>query len=414
MTQAQMQIFKNPYRPGAGQMPPHLAGRKYEQEEFDRLLEQDTILDNMVLTGLRGVGKTVLLETFKPLALQRGWQWAGTDLSESASVSEANLALRLITDLSVITSGITVERPAKQTMGFTPLAHMDTQVPLTYDVLSAIYNDAPGLVADKIKAVLEFAALHLRAQGRGRVIFAYDEAQNLSDNAPREQYPLSVLLDVFQSIQRKGIPFMLVLTGLPTLFPKLVEARTYAERMFHVVTIGRLSDEESRDAIITPLQREQFPIHLSDPSIDMIINRSGGYPYFIQFLCREVYDVWVTHVGKSDVPEVPIEPIQLKLDADFFAGRWSKATDRQRQMLWVIAKLERGDDEFTVLEVVSRSKSLLPKGFSASHASQMLSSLQEQGLIYKNRHGKYTFAVPLLGQFILRTYDPPTALELPV
>jgi hypothetical protein len=322
--------------------------------------------------------------------------------------------LRLITDLSVITSGIVVNAPPKQTVGFTEMPMMDTQVPLTYEVLLAVYRDAPGLAADKIKAVLEFAWQHLRPQGRDRVIFAYDEAQNLSDNAERDEYPLSVMLDVFQSIQRKGIPFMLVLTGLPTLFPKLVEARTYAERMFHVVTIGRLTEDESRDAILTPLDQENFPIRFSKDSVDMIVEESGGYPYFIQFLCREVYDVWISHVGSTTVPTVPIGPIQLKLDADFFAGRWSKVTDRQRQLLWVIAKLDRGDEEFTILEVVSRSKVLLPKGFSASHASQMLSTLGEQGLIYKNRFGKYTFAVPLLGSFILRTYDPPNELELPV
>ena len=92
--QLQIPLFKNPYRPGAGHIPPHLAGRQRECEEFDRLLQQDTILENMVLTGLRGVGKTVLLETLKPLAIQRGWLWAGTDLSQTASVSEGNLALR--------------------------------------------------------------------------------------------------------------------------------------------------------------------------------------------------------------------------------------------------------------------------------------------------------------------------------
>src|SRR5215210_815061 len=153
--QLQLPLYRNPYRPGAGHMPPHLAGRKYEQAEFERLLGQDTILENMVLTGLRGVGKTVLLETLKPRALQRGWQWAGTDLSETASVSEHNLALRLITDLSVITSGITVDRPPKPNVGFTPLGSMETRVPLTFDVLRAVYDDAPGLVGDKIKNVLE-------------------------------------------------------------------------------------------------------------------------------------------------------------------------------------------------------------------------------------------------------------------
>jgi hypothetical protein len=413
-TQLQLPMFKNPYRPGAGHMPPVLAGREAEQEEFERLLEQEEILENMVLTGLRGVGKTVLLETLKPTAIQRHWQWAGTDLSQSASVSEHSLALRIITDLSVITSGLTVEAPPKSVVGFSQIDQMETRVPLSYEMLFSLYDSTPGLVADKIKAVLEFSWFHLRQQGRHKVIFAYDEAQNLADSPDKEEYPLSVLLDVFQSIQRKGIPFMLVLAGLPTLFPKLVEARTYAERMFHIVVLGRLSDEESEEAILSPLDKENCPIRFSDDSVETIVRESGGYPYFIQFMCREVYDVWISQIAANEEPDVPIEAIQLKLDADFFTGRWSRVTDRQRQLLWVIAMLERGDDEFTIQEVVSRSKVLLPKGFSASHASQMLGSLAEQGLIYKNRFGKYTFAVPLLGQFISRTYDPPNELALPV
>jgi hypothetical protein len=249
-------------------------------------------------------------------------------------------------------------------------------------------------------------------RAKNRVIFAYDEAQNLTDNADRDQYPLSVLLDVFQSIQRKGIPFMLVLTGLPTLFPKLVDARTYAERMFHVVTIGKLDEEESTEAIVKPLDVAGCPIRFSDESVTSIVRESGGYPYFIQFICREVFDVWIQQISADEDPDVPIEAIQRKLDADFFSGRWSRVTDRQRQMLWVVASLDRADDEFTIQELSSRSKVLLPKGFSPSHASQMLVSLAEQGLIYKNRFGKYSFAVPLLGEFIRRTYDPPNELEL--
>jgi AAA ATPase domain len=407
--------FKNPYRPGAGHMPPHLAGREREYAEFDRLLDQDTILENMVLTGLRGVGKTVLLETFRPRAIHHGWLWAGTDLSETASLSEANLARRLLADLSVITSALTVPAPPQKSVGFAPTLPVPTpHVPLSYEILTAVFDSTPGLVEDKLKAVLEFAWQHLRHQARNQVIFAYDEAQNLSDNADRNEYPLSVLLDVFQSIQRKGIPFMLVLTGLPTLFPKLVDARTFAERMFHVVTLGRLTEAESREAILKPLDVAGCPIRFSNESVNGIVRESGGYPYFIQFICREVFDVWIQQLAAAEEPEVPIEAIQRKLDADFFAGRWSRVTDRQRQMLWVVATLERADEEFTIQELVSRSKAMLPKGFSPSHASQMLVSLQDHGLIYKNRFGKYSFAVPLLGKFILRTYDPPNELELRV
>ena len=93
--------FTNPFRPGAGHRPPYLAGRKSESNEFVRLLQQDVILENLILTGLRGVGKTVLLDTFKPLAISSGWRWVGTDLSESSSISEDRMVLRLLTDLFI-------------------------------------------------------------------------------------------------------------------------------------------------------------------------------------------------------------------------------------------------------------------------------------------------------------------------
>jgi hypothetical protein len=393
-------------------MPPHLAGREREYVGFDRLLEQDEILENLVLTGLRGVGKTVLLETFKPRAVQRGWLWATADLSESASISESALAERLLADLALITSSATVTEPEPpKQIGFS--ATEPREVPLTHEVLVRIYTRTPGLTADKIKATLEFAWEHLRRQGQHKVIFAYDEAQNLTDHASKEQFPLSVLLDVFQSIQKKGIPFMLVLAGLPTLFPKLVDARTYAERMFRVMTLAKLSEDESREAIIKPIEVAECPVNLTSDSVEIIIHESAGYPYFIQFICREVYDVFIRQHADEESKVVPIEAIQHKLDADFFAGRWARITDRQRELLCAVAHLEHADEEFTISELTEKAKALLPKAFSPSHANQMLASLAERGMIYKNRQGRYSFAVPLLGRFILRTYELPTALGGP-
>src|SRR6266851_7281379 len=222
-------------------MPPYLAGREDEQAEFERFLAQDPILQNMILTGLRGVGKTVLLETLKPMAIEASWLWVGTDLSESSSISEAKLASRLIADLSVVTGSLVIGNDSHPGMGFIPTP---TQVPrlLDYDALIGIWSATKGLASDGIKAVLETAWLHLQTFEKRGVIFAYDEAQTLADHAERDEFPLSLLLDVFQSIQKKGIPFMLLLTGLPTLFSKLVEARTYAERMFHQIVLNRLDE----------------------------------------------------------------------------------------------------------------------------------------------------------------------------
>ena len=390
-------------------MPPYLAGRRAEYSEFDRLLDQTEILDNMVLTGLRGVGKTVFLETLRPRARAAGWLWAGADLSESASVTEENLSTRIITDLALVTSTLTVVTGQAVPTGFTQETSHQVAVPLGYSFLMQLFASTPGLVSDKLRAVLEFAHDQLAKAGHSRVVFAYDEAQNLSDSARAEQFPLSLLLDVFQSIQRRGVPFMLVLTGLPTLFPKLVDARTYAERMFRVVTLGRLNDSESREAILRPVEDANCPIRLREASVQTICHESGGYPYFIQFICREVYDVITQGLSGGNLVQVPLDAIQRKLDTDFFAGRWSRVTDRQRQLLFVAANTTEADEEFTIQEVVTLSKSLLAKSFSPSHVSQMLGGLASHGLVYKNRFGKYSFAVPLLGRFILRNAEP--ALE---
>src|SRR5690606_20691981 len=116
----------------------------------------------------------------------------------------------------------------------------------------------------------------------------------------------------------------------------------------------------------------------------------------------EVYDVWIAKISNGEIPSVPTEAIIRKLDTDFFQGRWSKATDRQRELLMIIPLLGNCDDEFTVQEIAEASKKGGGKPFSPSHINQMLSSLSDAGLIYKNRHGKYSLAVPLLSQFIRR------------
>lgn len=390
--------FQNPFRPGAGHPPPYLAGREEEKKKFLKFLEQDVIMENMILTGLRGTGKTVLLDSFKPLAIADGWKWSGTDLSESASISEDNIVKRLLADLSVVTSGITVREEEFRRVGFVDNTQ-SVELKLNYDTLRQAYEQTPGLVSDKLKFVLELAWNFLKRSDAKGIVFAYDEAQNLSDQAPKEQFPLSLLLEVFQSLQKKKCRLLLVLTGLPTLFPQLVEARTYSERMFHVVVLGRLSEEASKDAILKPIEDTNCPVKLTPESVKIIADLSGRYPYFIQFICKEVYDAFI-----QGSHAVPTNEIVSKLDSDFFAARWARATDRQRELLTLIASLDNCDEEFTVRDIVDLSSReyLGVKPFSSSHINQMLVSLMKIGLVYKNRWGKYVLAVPLLERFIRR------------
>jgi hypothetical protein len=336
--------------------------------------------------------------------------WVGTDLSESASVSEDHLAQRIITDLAVVTRNIYIGTVKQMSFGFIGKDE-ETDLTLGYDNLVYVYKSAHGLVSDKLKAVLMHVVPYIKKSSKRGIVFAYDEAQNVADHAEDKQYPLSILLEIFQSIQRNNIPFMLVLVGLPTLVQKLVEARTYAERMFNVITLKRLSPEESKEAIIRPISSAKCPVRFTEDGVNLIIKYSGGYPYFIQFMCREAFDAWLQKTSEGKPPAVPMKEIVRKLDTDFFVGRWAKVTDRQQQLLYVISHLETANDEFTIKEIVDASAKL-SKPFGKSQINQMLQTLTMMGLIYKDRHGKYVFAVPLMAEFINRTladsvFNPP-------
>ncbi|MBC7460856.1 MAG: hypothetical protein H7287_05800 [Thermoleophilia bacterium] len=258
------------------------------------------------------------------------------------------------------------------------------------------------MVSDKLTVTIDAAVRLIVGAGRRGVVFAYDEAQTLTDSTKTGEHPLALLLHVFQSLQSKGLPVLLILAGLPTLYPKLVESRTYAERMFRVLFLESLDREATHDAIEAPLRAASLPLAPAGGFSDVVFEASAGYPYFIQFVCREAFDGLIAADFDTTKATVPLDAIMRKLDTDFFAGRWARATDRQRDLLDVIAHLETAEGEFTVQEIVAASKERVTKPFSSSHANQILATLGTNGLVFKNRHGKYMLAVPLLDRFIRR------------
>ena len=388
--------FQNPFRPGAGHPPPYLAGREAEKKEFARLLEQETILENLILTGLQGIGKTVLLDALRPTALKEGWLWVGGQFSEAASSTEERLTTRILTDLSVLTSQIALPETLRRSTGVDYPA-------LTFEALASVCRGAPGLPVDKLKAVLTSAwAVVSQAPDTRGIIFAYDEVQILNEHPEQAQFPTALLLDTFQSLQRQGLPLMLVFAGLPNLFRKLVESRTYAERMFRIRFVDRLTPQAGEEAIRRPMADLRRTLQLTDDSVREIVSRSGGYPYFLQFICKEVYDTFIQRRKAGGQPSVPVAEIERKLDSDFFAGRWARCSDRQRDLLGLIARLDDPDTQFAVKDVELLSRAHLDKPFSGSHIVQMLAALERKGLIFKDRRARYAFAVPLFGQFIRR------------
>jgi hypothetical protein len=184
--------------------------------------------------------------------------------------------------------------------------------------------------------------------------------------------------------------------------------------MFHVLHLQRLDNASAKQAIEKPIEISNSRLRFHQITIDRIIAMSDGYPYFIQFLCKEVFDTWIGKIGEGVAPTAPMDSIIAKLDQDFFAPRWARATDRQQDFMKVVSTLPHAEDEFSVQEIVAASKGILKKGFTPSHATQILQALAEKGLMYRNRRGSYCFAVPLLSRFIGRqAWDPASLLPRP-
>ena len=394
---------KNPFRPGAGQAPMYLAGRENEAKKFEKLLDQNPVLKNIILIGLRGVGKTALLKNLKSKADKKRWLWSGNDFDESINLSEEKICKRLVADLAVLLQPLSTRIEKKYAIGFLTKPQKK-KVSISFNDLWNIFEVTPGLNGDKIKAVLRNVRNILVGTEIKGIVFAYDEAHSLSGHTKSEEFPLSLLLDTFASLQQDNheIQILLVMTGLPILLPQLNETRTFSERMFDIFRLEQLSDKDSEQAIKKPMELAKSKITFSQEVVNSIVKMSGGYPYFIQYICKETFDSWISQIGSGIASHINEADILEKLDQGFFAARWESATDRQQEFMSVIAKLDTNDGEFTTHQVVEGSKKYLAKGFSASHATQMLGHLFKEGLVYRKKHGKYCFAVPFMSEFIKR------------
>jgi DNA-binding MarR family transcriptional regulator len=390
-TMNRRKLIENPYRPGAGHTPPFLAGRSKEEDHFRRLLRQNFATENTLITGLRGMGKTVLLAHLKQLAEREGWICIGNDLSESSSLSEERLALRILTDISE-SLGRVLSTSSKSE---------DDGAIASFEALRNMYERSPGLPSDRLRNVLlRLGSLVNSAKARG-IVLAYDEAQCLSDHADHNEFPMSMLIETIASLQRKdGVSqYLLVLCGLPQVHDALTEARTYTERMFNVISLERLSREDAYAAFVTPLQHLMPPLCVSKELIDKAVDLTRGYPYLIQFFGKELVDELLQNGGVLSANRFPSPSVLDRLDSGLFAARWNKTTDKQREVLNIIACRPSGSAiDVSAQEIAEQSLGEMTN----AQATQMLQALTERGLLYRTRHGRYAFTVPMSEMMILR------------
>jgi hypothetical protein len=409
-------LIENPYRPGAGHTPPFLAGRADEQRFFRRLLVNKPITENILITGLRGVGKTVLLEQVRQTAVENRWLWVGNDLSESSALSEERLALRILTDLSHAIT-LKLAEPASRQQGilaepstFGDIHQMDRNA-FAFEALAAQFTQAPGLPTDRLKAVLEKVTLLVKKSQLAGIVLAYDEAQCLSDRSEHNEFPMSMLIEIVGAMQKNqdDAAILLVLSGLPHVFDALTATRTYTERMFHVMTLDRLSWEDTNAALRMPLSKLMPPLHAPEDLLHKVARMTGGYPYLIQFFGRDLVDQILDNGGTLSAHQFPAPSTLDRLDNGLFAARWSKTTDKQRDILRMIALTPREQwADFSAAEI---SEGGAHGDFSTASVNQSLTALVERGLLFRTRHGRYAFTIPMSEHMILRRHNMDQKIE---
>ena len=393
-----MDPVRNPFAPGAGQRPPELAGRDRELAAFDVVLERvarGRPERSLVLTGLRGVGKTVLLGELRSMAMRRGWGAGKVEarpdgglrrpLSAALHRAVRDLALRhrapdRVDEVLGILKAFALRatpRDAKLRDRWQPGIDAPTVTG------RADSGDIEIDLLELFTAVAELAA----DVGTG-VALLIDEMQ---DVAPDD---VSALCAACHELSQSGAPLVVVGAGLPHLPAVLSASKSYSERLFRYLRIDRLDRADADRAVVAPIERENAAI--TPDALDTLFETSGGYPYFVQAYGKAAWDAAPrSPIGIIDV-QVAAPEAETELAVGFFGSRFERATPAEREYLQSMAELTGGRDEpvgtTQVAEVLGRR---------ASSLSPARDSLLKKGLVYSAERGQIAFTVPHFGRFLL-------------
>jgi hypothetical protein len=387
-----MDPIRNPFAPGAGSPPPELAGRDSVRQKIHLCLERLRIgrpAKSLMLVGLRGAGKTVLLDQMMKDAEAAGIIPIRIEAPEGRSLP-AMLAPQL--RLALLRLNRVAKAADYAVRGLRALAGFATKLKLTYHDIEVgfDYEPEPGLADNgdlegDLSALLEQVGLAAKAAGTVAAIFI-DELQYV------EEAQLAALISALHRCAQKQLPITLIGAGLPQLRGKMGEAKSYAERLFDFLEIGPLNPEDAAAAIVKPVLDESAEI---EPiAVELIINQTKGYPYFLQEWGKHAWDIALqSPITANDVTRASNEVIAA-LDESFFRVRFDRLTPTEKQYLRAMA--ERGPGPHRsgdiAAELVRETSSLGP----------IRSSLIRKGMIWSPTHGDTAFTVPLFDEFMKR------------
>jgi hypothetical protein len=382
----------NPYTPGAGTVPPALAGRETELERFDVLLDRlwrGNSAQSQIVTGLRGVGKTVLLNRFRELAEERDWITVEYEIDSRTELGAlmARLCRRALYSVDAPKRwGARARRAAEVLKAFTLTVDPQGTVSIGANIEAASGRADSGLLADDLTDVIVELGEAAREKRTG-VLFLLDEVQFLSRG------DLEALILALNKATQRRLPITLVAAGLPQI-PKLAgEAKSYAERLFTFPKIGKLPDGDAARALVEPATTHGVVV--DEDAVAIAIAFTEGYPYFLQELGSAVWDIAEDdHVTAADM-RTALPLVEQKIDNSFFLVRVERCTDLELAYLRAMAELGPGPQksgEVATTLGYSKSEELGPTR----------ANLINKGLIYTPSHGLAEFTVPQFDTFLRR------------
>jgi Cdc6-like AAA superfamily ATPase len=387
-----MDPVSNPYAPGAGTPPPELAGRDDVRETVRIALARIKAgrpAKSILMVGLRGVGKTVLLDRMRDDAEAAGIQTLRVEAPENRSLP-AILAPQLRQALLRLSRSSRArslaERALRGLAGFAKalkVKYQDIEVGLDFDPEPGLADN--GDLEHDLQALLEVTGSAAQAADTALAIFA-DELQYVAEEE------LAALITALHRTAQRSLPVTLVGAGLPQLPGRMGRAKSYAERLFDFPTIGPLSPDAARVAIAKPA-RDQG-VDVTEQALGRIFEETQGYPYFLQEWGKHAWDA-------ADASPITIEDVDkasrsavAALDESFFRVRFDRLTPTEKKYLRAMAELGPGPHRSgDVAEVLDRGVTSL---------GPTRNQLIAKGMIWSPSHGDTAFTVPLFDQFMRR------------
>ena len=390
-----MDPVRNPYAPGAGQRPPELAGRDAELRAFDVVLERvakGRPERSVVLTGLRGVGKTVLLNALRSAAVRADW---GTGKLEARPDQRLRRPLAAALHVAVRELGHPDADAVLGTVKAFALRETSSAAKLRdrwspgIDVPATSGRaDSGDIEIDLVELFTDVAGLAADL-GRGVAVFV-DEMQDLG---PAD---VSAMCAACHEISQNGLPLIVVGAGLPHLPTVLSASKSYSERLFRYTRIDRLDRSAADLALAVPASEEGAAF--TPEALDELYGVTAGYPYFVQAYGKVVWDVAVQTPITVDDVRVAAPEAEGELAVGFFGSRYERATPAEREYLRAMADVSDGEPESVPTAAVAALLDRKPQSLSPAR-----DALLKKGLIYSGERGRIAFTVPHFGRYLRAT-----------